>query len=254
MEQLMRSVILSTVIVLAPVSLAHADFVGVAFSGKVYRINDQSGAATQINSAISRMNSLAGLYTGKLYTTGGAVGNLLASIDPETGALLGSIALSVADFRSAAFSPSGELFATHTITLSSPRGFLSELMKIDIHTGSLTSLGVLPLGIGALTFSSDGTLYGWDIGASGNADGLGLVKLAIDGSGFTDVIRPSVHPAPRFRPSNLHRAVSFTAPETDYLPLTLKRAPGRRSGAKPMTGTFAESHLSRNPQHFSSLS
>jgi hypothetical protein len=38
-----------------------------------------------------------------------------------------------------------------------------------------------------MSFSADGTLYAWDIGASGNGDGFGLIKLATDGSGFTDV-------------------------------------------------------------------
>ena len=38
-----------------------------------------------------------------------------------------------------------------------------------------------------MEFSRSGTLYGWDVGASGRGDGFGLVTLATDGSGYTDV-------------------------------------------------------------------
>ena len=173
-----------TLLTIVAIGHVRADFIGVAWSGLVYRVNEQSGAAVQINSVTFGLNSLAGPYQGNLYTT---AADALVTIDPTTGAKLGSVTMPISDFRAAAFSPDGELFLSHTIIDRGTGSFKSELMKANIQTGNLTSLGVLTLGIGAMTFSSDSTLYGWDIGASGLGDGFGLVKLATDGSGFVDV-------------------------------------------------------------------
>lgn len=71
--------IISFMMVLAIASIARADFIGASWLGPVYRINQLTGTAVQINNALPSMNSMAGPYQGKLYV---AARNQLATLDP----------------------------------------------------------------------------------------------------------------------------------------------------------------------------
>ena len=156
----MRFVLICSALVIASVRPCSAELIGVSWFGPVYRINEVTGNATIINALASiRMNSLARDSAGRLFSVGGTNSNQLININPKTGQIISSKQLPISDFRGMAFSPTDQLFATHTIDLVGP-GFQTELMVIDVNTANVTSRGVLDLGVGGLTFSKDGTLYG----------------------------------------------------------------------------------------------
>ena len=104
---------------------ARADLIGVTWDfedGAVYRIDETTGDTELIvYSGLSRMNSLAQGSRGILFTvgaldTGPGPSNVLATIDPLTGAarVIGPLTgLTGVNVTSMAFSPDGILIAYH---------------------------------------------------------------------------------------------------------------------------------------------
>jgi WD40 repeat protein len=163
-----------------------ADLLGVSWGGSVFRINESSGNAESLFTTDFAYNSLAVNSHGHYYATGATRDtDRLFRIDAR-GDFLISIKLSLSDFRALAFAPNDQLFATRTAIRESGLG--SQLVTIDPSTGFVKQLGSpLDLAIVGLAFSPDGALYGWDVGPRGRSTGIGLVRLATDGTSFTDV-------------------------------------------------------------------
>jgi hypothetical protein len=183
----MKRVVISLLCLISAQQPASGDLIGVGFLGEVVRINEMDGSVTIVNdTAVPRLNSLARDSQGHLYATGGLLSNQILRIDPVTGMVLSSTTLSSSRFGGLAFSPTGELFTTHIIDVPGP-GQNAQLATINPQSGAVTFLGQ-PLnlgGIGGLTFGPTGVLYAWNTGL--NNDGFGLITLAIDGSGYSDV-------------------------------------------------------------------
>lgn len=170
-------------------STASADLFGITWEGELLRIDETNGTGSVIRSvSVTAPNSLVSSGNGHLYTTGGRGLDRLIRIDPTTGNVVKRRNMNAGDFRGITFSPTGELYAAKSLFQVAEGGFQTQLACIDITTGEVTNVGSpLDLSLGAIAFDAAGTLFAWDTGASGHGDGLGLVTLAPDGSGYTDV-------------------------------------------------------------------
>jgi Ca2+-binding RTX toxin-like protein len=164
-------------------------------SGTVTRMNVVSGTRTSIGfSGIPRLNSLARDIHGTFWSVGGNAKvsgvcnpggvDYLVTIDPNTGAgterkALPSDLAGCTDIRALAFSPANSLFAINDGG-NSANGDV--LYVIDTLSGNVTAIGGTGrFGLQALSFSSSGTLYGYDLG------GLGLVTIDTSTGGVTDI-------------------------------------------------------------------
>jgi hypothetical protein len=182
-----------------------ADLIGVTWDledGAVYRIDEITGDTELIGySGLSRMNSLAQDSRGILFTvgsldTGPGPSNVLATIDPLTGAarVIGPLTgLTGVNVTSMAFSPDGILFAYHEklhgtgdrIIAINPStaevAVIAEVGPVDEHGVPLVQA------LMGLDFGPDGLLYGW--GTDGDRVGLVLVDPF---TGFVMDVDPTV--------------------------------------------------------------
>ena len=146
------------------------NLVGVSWysdpSSPLVAINPTSGAASVIGlTGFNYLNSLARDKSGNLYS---ACVNQLIRINPATGAgtvvanLNFNLTVSL-DIRGLAFSPDGVLFAIQSKLDEPVWKFRYFLYRVNVATGVGTLIGSTGLeAMVSITFSSGGTLYGWD--------------------------------------------------------------------------------------------
>jgi len=145
------------------------NLVGVSWysdpSSPLVAINPTSGAASVIGlTGFNYLNSLARDKAGNLYSVSG---DRLIRINPASGAGTAVATLDLhlgpldtPNIRGLAFSPDGILYAIHN--KSDPLGS-DYLFRVNPVTGNCFLLGITGFtGIQSITFSSGGTLYGWD--------------------------------------------------------------------------------------------
>ena len=177
------------------VPLTHAsaaDLIGVAYNGvartiDTFRINPQTGNGSAIGpSGVALLNDLARSPDGTIWTAGLVYGDLqhhwLIRIDPFTGAgapgpMLNYGGVDAESADALAFSPAGQLFA---VSLN------DYLFRINLSTGAGTLVGRIgvagsPIGVQAIAFAPNGTLYGWGV------ERYGLVTIDPQTAAFTDV-------------------------------------------------------------------
>ena len=159
---------LATVMLLAAPAAGHAALVGIGFGGSVYSINETTGAGTLLGSSgFGGTNSMARNSAGILYS---ATPSLLITINPVTG--VGTLATTLSGFgaeglsiRGLAFSSTGVLYAVNNGGSPGDTTTNDLLYTINASTGAMTLVGTMAFtGVQSLTFSSGGTLYGFDGG------------------------------------------------------------------------------------------
>jgi hypothetical protein len=151
--------------------LAHADILGVSFSGRVFDVNSASAAGSVVAPAGPSFNSLAS--NGTTFWSVGSLAGDLVTINPTTGAASsGPLLTGLADptsIRGLAYS-TGSLWA---IQNTGGQGSIGpdSLYRVDPLTGVATLIGATGVsGMQALAADSRGQLYGWDID-------LGLMRV-----------------------------------------------------------------------------
>jgi len=187
MRHLSFTLFFATAMVFARPAMA-ADILGVAWDGLVVSVDSSSGSESAIGpSGFNGLNSLARNKAGQFITVAGHplfdTDSTLLRLDPTTGVgtSLGTITgISAGRVRALAFSSDDVLFAIINGGGPTAIGVADDLYTINLSTGVPSLVGNTGFsGIQALTFGSDGTLYGWDVGA-----GVGLVTLnPANGSG-----------------------------------------------------------------------
>lgn len=188
----LRSLPLAAVCLFGTAATVDATILAVSSAGRVYSIDEFTGAATHLTSTGLNLNAMAKDASGTIYVAGTAV-NELGTLNPATGAYtagpiinLGGTTVAI---RALAFSPSGMLYAINN-PLSATT---SQLYIVDTTTGVGTLVGTVPGAIQAMEFSPAGTLYGWEVLAiSGSGIGLGLVVINPATAALTDV-NPAVN-------------------------------------------------------------
>lgn len=174
----MKKLFSVTLLFLMPLlpSIVKADIIGVGWNvsnSPVYIVSESIGTGTLVgNSGFSSLNSLTKNSTGVLYSATDIYGNglgteVLITVNPQTGAgthvvdlNFGSIRV---DIRGLAFSPSNVLYAIND-TGTEGGGNPDNLWTINTSTGAGTSIGSTGFSsVQDITFSPNGTLYGWDI-------------------------------------------------------------------------------------------
>ena len=167
MTQKLAAALASVILLAIPVA-GHGALVGIGFGGSVYSINETTGAGTLLgNSGFGDTNSMARNSAGILYS---ATPSSLITINPVTGA--GTLASALSGFgaeglsiRGLAFSSTNVLYAVNNG--GSPGDTTTDdlLYTINASTGAMTLIGTMAFaGVQSLTFSSGGTLYGFDGG------------------------------------------------------------------------------------------
>jgi hypothetical protein len=139
---------------------AGADFVGVGWNGRVWKISEQTGEARPIGeSGFRALNSLAIDPAGRLFSAATREDQLIV-IDPSTGAGTAVVDLDFGptpvDVRGLAFAPDGTLFAINT---EFPNQGI--LFTIDPDTGIGKRVGAVDAFLQSLEVSSAGILYTW---------------------------------------------------------------------------------------------
>ena len=176
---------------------SQAALLGVTFGGDVYSINESTGAGVFVGSTGStRLNSLTEDGAGGFISATSAPptasgGGVLVSINGSTGS--GTVGPSInlgatpVSIRGLAVSPTGTLFASNNPDPGSVTTG-TQLYTIDTGTGVGSLIGLTGvIGMQALTFSSSGTLYGWNGGGAGGSITTGLVTLNTTTGQATDV-------------------------------------------------------------------
>ncbi|MEM7311298.1 MAG: hypothetical protein AAF682_31820 [Planctomycetota bacterium] len=150
---------------------------GVTWNGFVVRVDVVSGAVTVVgNCGFDRINSQAMTDSGRIFTyTNQFDAGQLLELDPETGlgTAIGSPNPDVDDVRGMAWDEaSGLLYLLNNTDLFDPL-HTGELYTTDPDTGVSTFVTELVLTPGSpygsfscLEITPDGTLYGWNLGAS----------------------------------------------------------------------------------------
>ena len=169
----------------APTASYAATILGVSFDGGVSRIDESDGSGSSIgDTGFSGVNSLSRRGDGTFFSVARALDDAAATlftIDPSNGAgsSIASLDFGKADasVRGLAFSPSNALFAVNNGGSRFSSTDPDDLYTINVNNGLTSLVGNTGLpGIQALTFASDGTLYGWDVGTTGsNAKGLVVI-------------------------------------------------------------------------------
>jgi hypothetical protein len=139
-------------------------------SSPLVAINPTNGVGSVIGlTGFNYLNSLARDKSGNLYS---ARGNQLIRINPATGA--GTVVANLnfeldqsmgLDIRGLAFSPDGVLYAIQRDLDRPAWDYRYFLYWVSVATGVGTKVSSFSTGLGAMvsiTFSSGGTLYGWD--------------------------------------------------------------------------------------------
>jgi len=188
---------------------AHADILGVSFSGRVLDVNSASAAASVVAPAGPSLNSLAS--DGTTYWSVGSFAGDLVTIDPITGAATsGPVLTGLADptsIRGLAYF-GGSLWAIQNTGGQTSVG-PDSLYRVDPGTGVATLIGATGVsGMQALAADARGQLYGWDIGlglmrvdsstglavdVSSSAGALDIQALAFSGSGVLYGARDSLY-------------------------------------------------------------
>jgi hypothetical protein len=196
----------SLVILPLPAAWAAPMLIGVEYSGRVVRIDENTGAGTLIGMAgFTNLNSLTTNAAGTIYSVGnagGPVDNALIRIDPATGAgtLVATLSLAgVSDVRifCLALGPDGFLYGENRagVQILDPK----TLWRINPNTGAATLVASLAANIGftGLDFAPDGTLYGWEVLSLSpfGGPGVGLCKVNTATGAITDV-NPAVNGTP----------------------------------------------------------
>jgi WD40 repeat protein len=181
-----------------------ADFLGVTWEGNLVRVDASTGAALTIgHSGAIELNSSAVAPDGTLIAASksGSVSARLWTIDRVLGTATFLHWPFLNDIRALAFSPEGTLYAAD----SGPGGTESRLYTLDLtvpvgDSGIKTLVGQVSVpGIIGMTFSPNGTLFGWSLthglvvidratgqatDVNGTIDGSSIVQsLAFDASG-----------------------------------------------------------------------
>lgn len=160
---------------------AHADILGVTFSGRVFDVDSASGAATVLASSGPSFNALA--RQGDTYWSVVSNGGQLATIDAATGvATLGPALSGLPDttsIRGLAWG-AGALFGIQNNGGATSIG-PDSLVRINTTTGATTVVGDTGFsGIQALVIDAAGTAYGWDVVS-------GLMTIDLNTGTATDV-------------------------------------------------------------------
>lgn len=143
---------------------ARAELIGISFSGSLFSIDPNTGAATPIatNAALSGANALARASGGDFYT---AIGANLVTFAPSTGAITGvPVAINLGGTAVAitalATSSTGTLFAVNDGGLTAN----DQLWRIDRLTGAGTLVGNTGrTGLQGLAADATDALFGWDV-------------------------------------------------------------------------------------------
>lgn len=144
---------------------------GIDPSGRLLRINRQTGAASLVGShpGTNGLNALVASPVGVLY--GATLSGFLVTLDPNSGitTTVGSLGDSWGTAGDLAFAPDGVLFATLD-------GFSSDsLAQIDTATGRATVIGSIGFSdVFSLAFSPDGALFA---AANGYSDSPLLIQI-----------------------------------------------------------------------------
>ncbi len=154
-------------------SPALADFIAVTYTyGRPLLINETTHQATFFGTSLPdqlNANSMARGPDGRIWVNGAAGGNeRLYTLDPITGQYTFQVQTDIDDFRALAFAPNGTLYAIrHDF-----QQIYHSLYTINLTTGESTLIGYNSAGplIQGMTFTSDGTCYGW-------GDPVGLVTI-----------------------------------------------------------------------------
>jgi hypothetical protein len=156
---------------------AHATILGIS-SAFVWRIDETTATDVLINSSgPAGLQAMAKNSAGVLYASGIIAFNHLYTIDPVTGAHTQGplLPFTVGAVRALAFNGADVLYAANGNVAP------FQLFTLDVTTGVPTLIGNLNGLISGMTFSSTGTLYGWDAG------GAGLVTINPATGAITDV-------------------------------------------------------------------
>jgi hypothetical protein len=173
-------------------SLAAAKLLAVDGQGRVWKIDQNTGAGRLVNSSSSGMRDLARDGAGNIYSVPGYYSNLV-KINPLTGVTTPVVFIwaggFVLDAPPLAFSPEDVLYALLTVeipgTVEVPGGIDWKFCTINLDTGYATSLGRIPPDLTSLTFDSKGTLYGW-------VPWSGLVTISTSGTPTITDVNPAV--------------------------------------------------------------
>ena len=152
---------------------AHADLIAIDFNGTLVEIDKTTGVGVPIGGSgvVNGLNAVASDSTGTFYSAGGTglnVDNDLYTFDLLTGVASSIATLNlgpVVSVRGMAFSPGDTLYA-----LNNGGGLTSTIVDDELYTiNPLTGMGTLVGSTGltaiqAISFSSAGALFGWDIG------------------------------------------------------------------------------------------
>ncbi len=146
---------LSLVAALVFAGSAHADLIGVTWSGSVYDINSATGVGVFLAlSGYTNLNSLASSPDG-IYTVGGSSSQTLLKINPDTGLATALFSIGASDIRGLAFVGS-DLYAIQ-------QGATDQLIKINPTNGVVTPIGSTNY-VSVQSLEYDGTtLFAWDI-------------------------------------------------------------------------------------------
>lgn len=159
-----------------PLQASAATILGVSWDGSVYSVDSSTGGQSSVGSSgFNGLNSLARNQAGQFYSVAGHplfdTQSTLLRINPSSGAgtsvstLTGLAAGSV---RALAFSSSDVLFAIVNGGGPTAIGVADDLYTINLSSGISTLIGSTGYtGVQALSFSADGTLFGWDVTQAG---------------------------------------------------------------------------------------
>lgn len=214
---MLRAIALCCCVVPTLTSFANAQLIGASFSGNFYSIDPVTGQGTLLlDSNIDFINSMAIDGQGRIWSSGHLPGtpidttNLFtfnpATLEITPGPQLNFGGGLLTNFIDAmAFAPDGRLFAVEVNDY---------LLTVDTTTGVGTLVGQVnivpgqPIGVQALEFMPDGSLFGWgvDVGAPGlmsinpntaapvslPGPGGNIQALAVDGLGRLIGIRENL--------------------------------------------------------------
>lgn len=177
-----------------PWSAHAATILGVGWDGMVVRIDSETGSHETVGSSgFSGLNSLARNSSGGFFSAAGnpldTTAATLVTIDPLTGLGTAVTTLSgvqAGEVRALAFSSSDVLYAIRNGGGPFATTVADDLYTINVSTGLASAVGNTGLpGIQGLGFSSEDTLFGWDLNTTGT--GLGLVTINSATGAATDV-------------------------------------------------------------------
>ncbi len=176
------STILALVVIAGgPAGSAAQDMFAVSWTGLTYSLDSATGAGALVGpTGFSMINSMTIDASGTVYA---ATKQHIVTLDKSTGTAV-PIATMTLDVRGMAIDANGLI---HLVVDGSP----DVLWTFDPATLALTMIGGIHfLGIQALAFAPNGTLYAWDVGGgSGKGDGLLTIH---PGTGAGTDVNPGV--------------------------------------------------------------